>query len=109
MTNLSPERLIALAMLDRVADGPPRDGRWTWSNADDYNIVQRVIIDTDAVVEQLPPLRQHILRSAVVHVLACAEWYIDALVTGADDDARIALESAIDALPFLCPISRRPS
>ena len=106
LTRPDAARLIALATLDRVADGSPAgSGRWSWSNPDDYDATRAAILDVDAATAKMPPHKAAALRSAVAHVLACADWYADDLLTdAAEDDSRLALETAIDAVPFLCPL-----
>jgi hypothetical protein len=98
------DRMVALLFLERLADGsPPKHGRWEWSQYD-YNAVRAAILDTDRVVEAMPQLRGAALRAAVCHALCCAEWHAEVVAAGDDDDdGRMALDAALDALPFLCP------
>jgi hypothetical protein len=102
------DRMVALLFLERLADGSPaKHGRWEWSEYD-YDAVRAAILDTDLVAETLSPLRAAALRAAVVHALCCAEWHAeDVAANNADDDGRLALEAALDALPFLCPPVRK--
>ena len=102
------DRMVALLFLERLADGSPaKHGRWEWSEYD-YDAVRAAILDTDLVAETMPPLRAAALRAAVVHALCCAEWHAeDVAANNADDDGRMALEAALDALPFLCPPVRK--
>lgn len=98
------DRMVALLFLERLADGsPPKHGRWEWSKYD-YDAVRAAILDTDRVVEAMPQLRGAALRAAVCHTLCCAEWHAEEVAAdSAEDEGRMALEAALDALPFLCP------
>ena len=102
------DRMVALLFLERLADGTPsKHGRWEWSSYD-YDDVRAAILDTDRVVESMQQLRGAALRSAVCHALCCAEWHAEEVAAdSADDDGRMALEAALNALPFLCPPVRK--